>query len=232
MIKILRKHRSWLMIVIAVLALPFVLYFVKSDTSQIHSDEVGKIYGRSFTRTDAQRYGRYYQLATYLGISDLLDGLAPGPATATDNRKGEAFVVNVIVLRHEAKRLGISPSQAEIVNAIRNFPWLQGANGFDPAKYDQLEQNVLPSLGFTNEQLEQLARDEFCLKKIKDIVVAGVSLPESEIKSSYEQSYGKNFVSVIRVHGADFLKEIKVSDEDIKKYYEAHKSELKTEEKR
>jgi len=91
---------------------------------------------------------------------------------------------------------------------------------------------VLPSFGFTNEQLEQIARDEFCLRRIKDVVVSGVSLPESETKSSYEQGYGKNFVSVVRVHSADFLKEIKISDDDIKKYYDAHKSELKTEEKR
>src|SRR6202030_4504475 len=34
------------------------------------------------------------------------------------------------------------------------------------------------------------------------------------------------------VHSADFVKEIKVSDDDIKKYYEAHKTELKTDEKR
>src|SRR6202030_2029037 len=34
------------------------------------------------------------------------------------------------------------------------------------------------------------------------------------------------------VHSADFVKEIKVSDDDIRKYYEAHKTELNTEEKR
>ena len=230
MIKILRKHRNWLMIVIAVLALPFCLYFVKSDTSLIHNDEVGKIYGRSFTRTDAQRYGRYYQLVTFLGVSDLLDGLAPGPAT--DNRKGDTFVVNLIVLRHEAERLGIQPSDSEIVEAVKNFPELRGASGFDAAKYDQVEQSILPSLGFTDEQLREIARDQFCLKKIREIVVSGVSMPESESKSNYEQLYGKNFVSVVRVHSADFFKEIKVSDDDIKKYYEAHKSELGTEEKR
>src|ERR1700682_4941178 len=154
MLKVIRKHRNWLMIVIAVLALPFCLYFVKSDTSQIHSDEVAKIYGRSFTRTDAQRYGRYYQLVTFLGVTDLLDGLAPGPAT--DNRKGDTFVVNLIVLRHEAERLGIQPSDSEIVEAVKNFPELRGASGFDPAKYDQVEQSILPSLGFTDEQLREI----------------------------------------------------------------------------
>jgi peptidyl-prolyl cis-trans isomerase D len=230
MIKILRKHRNWLMIVIAVLALPFCLYFVKSDTSQIRSNAVGKIYGRTFTRTDAERYGRYYQLATFLAISDLLDGLAPGPAT--DNRKGEAFVINLIVLQHEAERLGISPSQQDIIEAIRRFPGFQGQNGFDPAKYDQVEESVLPSLGFTNEQLEQLARDEFCLKRIRDLVGSAVSLPESESKSNFEQLYGKNFVTVVHVKATDLTKDIKVSDDDIKKYYETHQSELKTEPKR
>src|SRR6266513_3554730 len=230
MIKILRKHRNWLMIVIAILALPFCLYFVKSDTSQIHSDEVAKIYGRSFTRTDAQRYGRYYQLVTLLGLSDLLDGLAPGPAT--DNRKGNAFVVNLIVLRHEAERLGIQPSDSEIVEAVRKFPEFQGASGFDAAKYDGVERVILPSLGFTDEQLREIAREQLCLKRIKGVVTSGVSFPESESKSNYEQLYGRNFVSVVRIRSGDFLKAISVSDDDVKKYYEAHKTELNTEEKR
>jgi peptidyl-prolyl cis-trans isomerase D len=230
MIKILRKHRNWLMIVIAILALPFCLYFVKSDTSQIHNDEVAKIYGRSFTRTDAQRYGRYYQLVTFLGISDLLDGLAPGPAT--DNRKGDTFVVNLLVLQHEAEQLGIQPSGSEIVEAVKNFPGFRSDSRFDAAKYDQVEQNILPSLGFTDEQLREIARDELCLKRIRELVTSSVSIPESESKSNYQQLYGKNFVSVVRVRSADFLKEIKVSDDDIKKYYEAHKDELRTEEKR
>jgi parvulin-like peptidyl-prolyl isomerase len=128
--------------------------------------------------------------------------------------------------------LGIEPAESEIVEAVKNFPAFHGVSGFDPAKYDDVERGILPSLGFTDEQLRELARDELCLKRIKEVVASGVSLPESESKSNYEQLYGKNFVSVVRVHSADFLKEIKVSDDDIKKYYEAHKAELKSEEKR
>jgi len=83
---------------------------------------------------------------------------------------------------------------------------------------------ILPSLGFTDEQLRELAHDQLCLKLIKQVVASGVSLPESESKSNYEQLYGKNFVSIVRVRSADFLKEIKPTDDDIKKYYEAHKA--------
>jgi peptidyl-prolyl cis-trans isomerase D len=230
MIKILRKHRNWLMIVIAILALPFCLYFVKSDTSQIRSDEFAKMYGRKVTVTEARRDARLFQLSRLLGMSDLGDGLAPG--SGNDDQKAVTFIINLIVLRHEAERLGIEPAESEIVEAVKNFPAFHGASGFDPAKYDDVERGILPSLGFTDEQLRELARDELCLKRIKEVVASGVSLPESESKSNYEQLYGKNFVSVVRVHSADFLKEIKVSDDDIKKYYEAHKAELKSEEKR
>ncbi|MDP9187410.1 MAG: peptidyl-prolyl cis-trans isomerase [Verrucomicrobiota bacterium] len=230
MIKILRKHRNWLMIVIAILALPFCLYFVKSDTSQIRSDEFAKMYGRKVTVMEARRNARLFQLSRLLGMSDLGDGLAPG--SGNDDQKAVAFIINLIVLRHEAERLGIEPAESEIVEVVKNFPAFHGASGFDPAKYDDVERGILPSLGFTDEQLRELARDELCLKRIKEVVASGVSLPESESKSNYEQLYGKNFVSVVRVHSADFLKEIKVSDDDIKKYYEAHKAELKSEEKR
>src|SRR5256714_8469416 len=230
MIKILGKHRTWLMIVIAILALPFCLYFVKSDTSQIRNDEFIKIYGRKVTMTEAHRDARLYELSRLLGVSDLSDGLAPG--SGNDDQKVVTFIINLMVLRHEAERLGIQPSDAEIVETVKNFPGFQGPSGFDSAKYDQVERTILPSLGFTDEQLRELAHDERCLKRIKTVVTSGVTILESERKSNYEQLYGKNFVSVVRVRSADFFKEIKVSDDDIKKYYEAHKTELKTEEKR
>lgn len=229
MIKILRKHRNWLMIVIAVLALPFCLYFVKSDTSLIRADTFRVMYGRKVTQIEAGRLARLYELADGLGVSDLTNGLAPGTGEIT--QRATMFVTNLIVLRHEAEGLGIEPADSEIVDAVRKFPALQGASGFDPAKYDLVAKN-LPSMGFTDEQLREIARDQLTLKRMKDLVGSSVSMPESEAKSNYEELYGKNFVSVIRLKTADLLKDIKVSDDDIKKYYESHKSELKTEPKR
>ena len=230
MIKILRKHRNWLMIVIAILALPFCLYFVKSDTSLIRSNTFAQMYGRKITSVEAQRDANLYQLAAVLQVSDLTDALAPGAGEF--NQKAPAFIFNLTVLRHEADQLGIEPSDSEIVAAVKSFAGLQGPSGFDSAKYDQVERNILPSLGFTDEQLREVARDEIRLKRIMDLVGSSVSMPESEAKSNYQELYGKNFVSVIRLKTTDLLKDIKVSDDDIKKYYDSHKSELKTEPKR
>jgi parvulin-like peptidyl-prolyl isomerase len=70
------------------------------------------------------------------------------------------------------------------------------------------------------------------LNRLKELVAAGVSVPETEVKTNYDQAYGKCFASVIRVRASDFTKEIKVTDEDIQKYFESHKNALKTDEKR
>src|SRR5947209_10323912 len=113
MIKILRKHRNWLMIVIAILALPFCLYFVKSDTSLIRSDEYAQMYGHKISLIEARRDARLFGLAQLLGISDLTDTLAPVSAAASDDARAGAFIINVTLLRHEADRLGLEPSESE-----------------------------------------------------------------------------------------------------------------------
>ena len=230
MIKILRKHRNWLMIVIAILALPFCLYFVKSDTSLIRADTFAQMYGRKVSLIEARRDARLYQLARLLGLSDFRDDLAAG--NGSDDEKVGEFIINLVVLRHEAQQLGLEPSDAEIVEAVRNFPAFRGQAGFDTAKYDELTQTALPALGFSDEQLKEIARDAISLKQIKQLLGSSISVSESEAKADYELRYGKNFVSLVRLHSADFAKDIKITDDDINKYYEAHKAELKTEEKR
>lgn len=220
------------MIVIAVLALPFCLYFVKSDTSLIRSDEFAQMYGHKISLIEARRDARLFGLAQMLGISDLTEALAPASASGSDDQRAAAFIINLTVLRHEADRLGIEPSESEIVEAVKNFQGFHSESGFDSAKYDKVEREVLPSFGFTDEQLRELARFELSLKQIKELVGSPVSMPESEAKSNYEQLYGKNFVTIVRVKTADVMKDIKVTDDDIKKYYDAHKEELKTDPKR
>ena len=234
MIKILRKHRNWLMIVIAILALPFCIYFVKTDYSAIRPDEFVQIYGRSVSSIEARRDARLFELARNLGMIDFLQDMVTG-TTRRDASKEEVyaqFAVNLIVLRHEAERLGLEPAQSEIVDVVRGLPIFHGASGFDAKKYDEITSNLLSPNGFTEAQIEELARGQICLDRIKQLLGSAVSLSESESKSDYEQIYGKNFVTVVRLRAADFAKEVKVTDDDIRKYYEAHKAELKTEEKR
>src|SRR5262245_40002429 len=104
MIKVLRKHRNWLMIVIAILALPFCVYFVKSDVGAIRQDEFARMYGRKISNIEAQHGAKLFNLADSLKVTELTDALAPG--NGEFNQRALTFIINLTVLRHEADRLG------------------------------------------------------------------------------------------------------------------------------
>jgi parvulin-like peptidyl-prolyl cis-trans isomerase-like protein/SurA-like protein len=230
MITLLRKHRQWLMIVIVILALPFCIYFVKTDYSAIRPDDFGRIYNRKISLVEARRDARLFDLAQALGMSSFRQDLSAGAKSEADAYV--PFILNLVILRHEAARLGIWPTAPEIADVVRKLEAFRGPSGFDLQKYNNFTQNFLAPNGLGEEQIEQLVRDELCLNRIKQLVAAGASLPESESKANYDEAYGKLFVSVIRLRSSDFAKDIKVTDDDVRKYYEAHKAEFKSEEKR
>jgi len=232
MMKLLRRHRDWLMIVIAILAIPFVFYFVKTpDYGAIGRDHFATIYDQNVSLTQAQQIGRLLNLAQVLGMSEFVGTMTAG--AGMDQSQGPVqFVANLLVLRHEAERLGVRPSTSEIGDAVRKLPAFHGDSGFDINKFNEVVQNGLAPLGLAEEHIEQLVRDEICLSEIQKLLAAGVSLPKSELEENFRRGYDKLYVSVIRFRSADLDKDVKITDEDVQKYYDAHKAELRSEEKR
>src|SRR5215469_11819600 len=153
-------------------------------------------------------------------------------AGLNQNQATIQFIVNLLVLRHEAEGLGIRPSASEVADVVRKLPAFQGDSGFDINKLNELVQNGLAPLGLAEDHIEQLVRDQISLNEIQKLLAAGVSLPKSELDENFQRGYDKLYVSVIRFRSGDFDKDIKITDEDVQKYYDAHKAELKTEEKR
>jgi hypothetical protein len=230
MITIMRKHHKWLMIVIAVLAIPFVFYFNKSDLSKRQQTDLGRIYDRPVTLIEFQRSVRIWTLAQMLGMSSLVQDLMMRPMSQDEAYVNFAF--NRVVLDHEARALGLRPSTPEIVAFVKTLPAFQGTNGFDAAKYTEFVQNRLPSLGFNEAQIEEAVSDQLVLNRLKDLLGTGLHLAESETTEFYDQTSGKLHVAVVRFRNEDFQKDVRVADEEMAKYFEAHKAELNSEEKR
>lgn len=231
MMNFLRKHRTWLMTVIAVLSIPFVFYFVqKPDYGAMHSGIFTRLYNRTVTTVEAQRSARLHDLAGALGMEQMAQALSAGAENRDDVFK--YFAVNLIILRHEAERLGVKPTSTEIASFVRELRAFRGPTGFDINKYREFAENILPANGFTEAQIEELATDAISLNRIKELVGVGLAVGDAESKENYEHAHGKLIVHAIRIKGSDFLTEIKVSDEDAQKYFESHKNDLKTEDRR
>ncbi len=228
--KLLRRHKDWLMIVIAILAIPFIFYFVRTpDYGAMGRSELGKIYGRKLTQMEIDRNARLGGLAQAIGMSDFWETLSlrqPG------NNGYGTFALNLIVLRHEADRLGLRPSGPEVADVVRKLPAFQGESGFDINKFTDFVRNGLAPMGLGEEHIEQLVRDEICMNEIKRLLAAGITVSKGELDENFRRGYDKFYVSVIRFRPTDFQGGITVIDEDVQKYYDAHKAELKTDEKR
>jgi hypothetical protein len=232
MMKLLRRHRDWLMIVIAILAIPFIFYFVqRPDYGAIGRDHFARIYDRNVSTLEAQQMARLLSLAHALGMSEFVGTMTAG-AGLDQSQATVQFIINLLVLRHEAERLGLRASASEIADVVRKLPAFQGDSGFDINKFNDLVQNGLAPLGLSEDHIEQLVRDQISLNEIQKLLAAGVSLPKSELDENFERGYDKLYVSVVRFRPGDFDKDIKISDEDVQKYYDAHKGELKTDEQR
>ena len=228
--KLLRRHKDWLMIVIAILAIPFIFYFVRApDYGAMKRGEVGQIYGRKLTQVEIDANARLGGLAQALGMSDFWETLSlrqPG------NAGYGTFAVNLIVLRYEADRLGLRPSAPETADVVRKLPAFQGESGFDMNKFSDFVRAALGPMGLGEEHIEQLVRDELCLNEIRRLLAAGITISKGELDENFQRGYDKFYVTVIRFRSADFNNGITVNDEDVQKYYDAHQAELKTDEKR
>jgi hypothetical protein len=232
MMKLLRRHKDWLMIVIAILAIPFVFYFVqRPDYGAMRSDRFAHIYDRNVSMIEAQQTVRLLNLAQAIGMSDFVQTLTAG-AGLNQNQVAVQFIINLLVLRHESDRLGLRPSAPEVADVVRKLPVFQSESGFDMNKFSDFVRNGLGPMGLGEEHIEQLVRDELCLNEIKKLLGAGITVSQGELDENFQRGYDKFYVSVIRFRSADFENGINVSDEDVQKYYEAHKAELKSEEKR
>ena len=229
--KALRRHKDWLMIVIAILTVPFIFYFVKTPDRPMGSDQFARIYDRNVSMLEAQQIVRLLSLAQALGMSEFVQTLTAG-AGQNQNQVAAQFIITLLVLRHEAERLGLRPDASEIADVVRKLPAFQGESGFDMNKFGDFVRSGLGPMGLGEEHIEQLVRDELCLNEIKRLLATGISISKGELDENFQRGYDKFYVNVIRFQSADFDKEITIKDEEVQKYYDAHKTELKTDEKR
>src|SRR6476661_4743220 len=241
MITILRKHSRWLMIVIAILAMPFCLYFVRTDwMSALRSNTAVKLYGRDVSTIEIERGARLLRLAGNLGMNEFINELLaqwrPQRAKTQSEAQREAeeeFAIDLMILQHEAEALGIRPTTAEIAAVVTKMRAFRGdAGSFDIKRYNDIVQNALGPLGFSEAQIEELAGDQIRLDRIKELLSTGVTVSPAESKTNFEQLYSKFEVSVVRFKTSDFANDVKIADDEIAKYYEGAKEQLKSEEKR
>lgn len=235
MVNLLRKYQQALMIIITILVIVAFVFLFNVNRSIDHgpggqAQNVGKIYGRTISMSEAQREVRKLRIIQVLQLQDFADSLV-GRVTSQD-QAFSMFIWNSIVLRHEADRLKIYPTQDEVKVAIMGIHSLQTNGVFDSAKYTSFIEDMLAPNGFSASELEDIMRDDLRLQKIKALLNSTFDVPPEMYRAAYTHAYQKIDVSLIRFNLSDFASAVKISDDDVKKAYNEHPDNYKSEEQR
>jgi len=231
MVNLIRRFQQPLLIAITILVIiSFAVLYNSDSIGRLGADRVATVNGRGISIADYQRGLRMWDLASGLGLRELVGSLGM-PATSEDEFRRN-FVLGSIVLREAATRFGVSASDVEVAEAIKAVPEFQTNGQFDRAKYQQIVQVALSSRGMTELQLEEIVRDDLVLKKVKALLGATIAPSPSEVRAAYVRDQQKTVASVVRLKLADFTAGLTIAEEDVKKAHEERKGSLNTPEKR
>ena len=230
MIHIFRKNQRGLMLIIAVLTIvAFIFLYNRGPLDDLAATRSPKIYGQTLTPGSLDRQAKNYQLTLALGQYDLVSKLG---GTGEDQAASMSeFVWNLLVLQHQARALGVEPTDTQVADRIKAVPVFQSGNQFDPLKYRAFLSEQLAPRGFSERQLEEVMRDALRLERIEAIVESPISVGEKEIRETARvlQPVTAEFV---RFNAEDAAKGVQIAPEEIAGFFERNKSNLNTRETR
>lgn len=188
-------------------------------------DCVVKVYNRCYRQKEAQKLASHFDVALELGMYDFAMVLF---GENRQDRDPTDFMMSLVILRKEAERMGIQPTATEIKEAIPQLPLFQ--QPWVNAAY--VQNSILGPNGFTDGDLAGLVKDYLSFQKLRSLIGAGLEAVPSEAARLYTKSNQRYTASVVRFDRAEFTKEIKITDEEIKTYFEENKEDLNSEAKR
>src|SRR5215217_1524510 len=154
----------------------------------------------------AQMLGGRMSLAQLGGNKRFLDGL-----------------ISKHVISQEAERLGLGASDAELADKIRK-QFSDTSGQF--VGFERYKESVTARYGDI-EQFEDEVRAEIAQEKLRAFVSASVNVSDAEVQEEYTRRNTSFDVSYIAV-SADKLKEkIQPSDDELRSYYESHKTDYR-----
>ncbi len=225
MLEGLRKHASWLIIVIAAV---FILSMAIGGITSIFIKKpvVGIIAGQ---RIDPNEYRELLKDA-YANYAQ------QNPETEFDDKIAKQLndqtwkqLVQQIILDKEVKRLHIKVNNEDVLEKLKSppedvtsIPQLQTDGKFDYEKYEEI---IMENPEFAN-YMETRIRANLPYEKLYDHIKSEAEVTEEEVQQQYIDDNDKADGKII-FFDPSTIKEIEVTEENIQEYYEEHKEDYK-----
>lgn len=224
----LERTRSIIIVGFAVLmAVSLIVFYAPGRNTNYmeptkSTEVVAKVNGDEVTVADValqkesmrSRYGGQISLAQ-IGLTNarILDG-----------------VIQRKIIAQEAERLGLSPSQADVANEIRKQfrdPSTGQYVNVDPDKDPERYRQIAISQSGDVERFEQEYRDQLAFRNLKAFVTSSVTISDAEVEDRYRRDGTTLNLTYLLVSPDKLAEKISVSDDELRSYYEQHKTDYR-----
>ena len=229
----MRRHRNWLKWSLAIVCVSFVLLYIPSFlgdsapgalangvVAQVNGQEISAAQFRRTYQQQIQMYRQSYganvdeRLLKQLGI---------------DQRIVQQMVEEQVALA-EAKRLGISASDAEVRERILALPAFQENGQFiGDERYRQVLQIQMQ---MRPDEFEEEVRRGIMTEKLQAALTGWMTVSDADVEKEFARRNEKVKLAVVSFPADKFRDGVAVSDADVTKYFEGHQEEFRIPEKR
>ena len=222
MLDVLRKRkRSWVVIFfLAIIVVVFIAFYGGNKFHEPGAEKVAEINGEAISQREfAVQYQRTLDIYRNMMKRELM------PETLKTMKIKNTVLEDMIQRRlvlQETRRLGLTVSDDELMNAISRVPDFQVDGRFSKNRYLQvLSANRIAAAQFEDDQREQLL-----MQKIMDAIQDSAQVSESDVRERYAFGQEKVSFAFIRLSTGDFLARQSADDAEIKAYYDKNKAAL------
>jgi peptidyl-prolyl cis-trans isomerase D len=148
------------------------------------------------------------------------DNFKPELVKALDlKNKAVDQLIQANLMRQEAKRVGLSVDDAEVRDSIANLQAFQDDGRFNK----QLYLRVLQANRISPGEFEDSEQEELLVKKLQDLILAGVPVSEAEVLDRYRADNQKVNLRFIKLEAVSFIPEVQLTDQDVQAYYDKNR---------
>lgn len=135
-----------------------------------------------------------------------------------------ASLVNQKLIDQESKKLGISVSDKQVENAIEDMDAFKQNGKFENALFLQQLQNN----GLTAVRFSQLVRNDLRNTQLQQALFGSQFVLNNEVKQLGNLQAQTRSFHYVHVPEVNFVKEINVSDKEVKAYYKQHQEQFRS----
>ncbi|KMJ46312.1 molecular chaperone [Xenorhabdus khoisanae] len=220
-----------LKIVLALIILTFLVTGLTGYLSGENGSYAAKVNGQSISRAQLEQAFQQEKNAMQERLGDGFSTLLSNEQAVQQLRRQSLDrLINATLIEQYAHKLGLSASDEQVTQEIRNLPFLQTDGKFDNNKYQDYL-NWLARSNMSPDVFAEQVRQELINRQLEQVLIGSeIALP-TEVKEEIALLFQERTVRFATLELKSIEAQQKVTDEELKNYYTANSKHFTVPEK-